>query len=74
MITKDYLKSQYMTLKVQREAARRQVASDELSLRESTKNLDRIDGSMNTVRNLIVAAESQELQKERVVVNGAKHS
>lgn len=78
MITSHYLKSHLMSLKVQREAARKQVAIDENMFKESVSNLNRIEGSLVVVRNLITVADSIEKETPIKVAsatepNGTEH-
>lgn len=76
MIDKEYLKSHLLTLKIQRDAASKQVAVDERVLRESETNLNRIEGSLTLCRNLLQVADSMAKNHAKAGNNGSatKHS
>ncbi len=73
-LNKEYLRAHLVSLKIQREAAEKQMILDRHVLDESTKNFHRIEGSMTLARNLMTVCESQEKTAKAVGTNGAKHS
>lgn len=82
MITKEYLQNHLALLKIQRDAAHKQMVMDELALTESTKNFHKFEGGMSAVRNLISVAVNLTEPKQKTVkripinrmTNGTKHS